>query len=49
MARTHYMDGAKISGAVYTANMEHWDFITDVMRLHIESNPLHMSEFAFVG
>ncbi|CDW75009.1 sphingosine-1-phosphate lyase 1 [Stylonychia lemnae] len=48
-ARAHYTEGAKISGAVYTSNMEHWDFITDVMRLHIESNPLHMSEFAFVG
>ena len=41
-AKEFYTKGASISGAVYTANAEHWDFISEVMRMNIESNPLHM-------
>ena len=38
-----------MSGAVYTAKDDHWDFISDVMRLNIESNPLHMVQFANIS
>lgn len=48
-AKTHYNNGGKISGGVYTNNQEHWDFISECMRLNIESNPLHIVEFSFVG
>ena len=48
-SKTFYTNGGKVSGAVYTANDDHWDFITEVMRLNIESNPLHFAEFSHVG
>jgi sphinganine-1-phosphate aldolase len=48
-ARGHFTKGAKISGAVYTTNTEHWDFISECMRLHIESNPLHNHEFSYIS
>jgi hypothetical protein len=48
LSKTLYTNGGKISGAVYIADEDHWDFISDVMRLHITSNPLH-SEFTFVN
>eukprot|EP00347_Sterkiella_histriomuscorum_P002328 403368575 len=48
-AKQYYTNGGKISGGVYTSNNEHWDFISDCMRLHIESNPLHIVEFSYVG
>jgi hypothetical protein len=41
-AKTYYTKGGNISGAVYTSKDEHWDFISEVMRVNIESNPLHM-------
>jgi hypothetical protein len=31
-AKKYYRDGGKMSGGVYTAKDEHWDFISDVMR-----------------
>lgn len=48
-AKLFYSNGGKMSGGVYTCNDEHWDFISECMRLHIESNPLHIVEFSFVG
>jgi len=48
-AKKYYRDGGKMSGGVYTAKDEHWDFISDVMRQNIESNPLHFTEFANIG
>lgn len=48
LSKTLYTNGGNISGAVYIADEDHWDFISDVMRLHITSNPLH-SEFTFVN
>ena len=48
-AKEFYTKGASISGAVYTANAEHWDFISEVMRMNIESNPLHMVQFANIN
>jgi glutamate/tyrosine decarboxylase-like PLP-dependent enzyme len=43
-----YKDGANLTGAVYTKDPEHWDFICDVMRATIVSNPLHIDEFRYV-
>jgi len=43
-----YRDGGNLTGAVYTKDPEHWDFICDVMRATIVSNPLHIDEFRFV-
>jgi hypothetical protein len=48
-AKKYYRDGGKMSGGVYTSKDEHWDFISDVMRKNIESNPLHFTEFANIG
>lgn len=38
-----------MSGGVYTTDPEHWNFVSDAMRENIESNPLHVVEFANVG
>ena len=43
-----YKDGGNLTGAVYTKDEEHWNFISDVMRASIVSNPLHMDEFLYV-
>jgi len=37
-----------VSGAVYTADESHWDFIAEVMKHCIVTNPLHMDEFMYV-
>jgi hypothetical protein len=45
-SRRWYIDGgARLSGAVYNADSAHWDLVSDVMRLFIVSNPLHIEEF----
>ena len=43
-----YKDGGNLTGAVYTKDDAHWDFICDVMRASIVSNPLHIDEFLYV-
>lgn len=48
-SKKYFRDGGKMSGGVYTAKDDHWDFISDVMRQNIESNPLHFTEFANIG
>lgn len=37
-----------MTGAVYTKDDDHWNFISDVMRASIVSNPLHIDEFLYV-
>jgi hypothetical protein len=49
IGRPYYTDGGKISGAVYSSDPKHWEFISEVMKLNIESNPLHVVEFQFIG
>jgi hypothetical protein len=46
-ARHSYIEN-KMSGCVYIADDEHWDFVHDVMRRFIVTNPLHMDEFAII-
>lgn len=48
-AKQYYTNGGRISGAVYMAQDSHWDFISQVMRLNIESNPLHMVQFSNIS
>jgi sphinganine-1-phosphate aldolase len=48
-AKQYYTNGGRISGAVYMAQDSHWDFIGQVMRLNIESNPLHMVQFSNIS
>ena len=48
-ASKFYKNGGKMSGGVYTTDPEHWNFVSNAMRENIESNPLHMVEFANVG
>lgn len=48
-ADKYFKDGGKMSGGVYISQTDHWDFISDVMRENIESNPLHIVEFANIG
>jgi len=43
-----YKDGGNLTGCVYTRDEKHWDFICDVMRASIVSNPLHIDEFIYV-
>lgn len=46
--RKYWTDGGHVSGAVYTADPAHWDFIADVMKHCIVTNPLHIDEFMYV-
>jgi sphinganine-1-phosphate aldolase len=43
-----YRDGGNLTGAVYTKDEKHWDFLCQVMRASIVSNPLHIDEFLYV-
>jgi sphinganine-1-phosphate aldolase len=47
-SRRFYTDGGNITGAVYNNDDNHWNFIADVMRETIVSNPLHIDEFLYV-
>jgi sphinganine-1-phosphate aldolase len=47
-SRKFYTDGGAISGAVYTSDEGHWNFIAEVMRHTIVSNPLHIDEFVHI-
>ena len=40
-----YSGESRISGAVYHADEEHWNFICEIMRMFIVVNPLHCDEF----
>jgi glutamate/tyrosine decarboxylase-like PLP-dependent enzyme len=46
--RKHWTDGNYSSGTVYTADDGHWDFIAEVMKHSIVTNPLHIDEFVYV-
>lgn len=46
--RKYYTDGGNVTGAVYTADTAHWNFLGDVMKQSILTNPLHIDEFLFV-
>lgn len=48
-AKTHYTDGGNMSGAVYTAEEDHWKFIGNVLAANITSNPLHFFEFPHIS
>lgn len=37
-----------MTGAVYIKDDKHWDFMCDIMRASIVSNPLHIDEFLYV-
>lgn len=43
-----YTDGGNCTGAVYIKDEAHWSFISEVMRISVVSNPLHLSEFAYI-
>jgi len=43
-----YSDGGNLTGTVYTKDDAHWDFVCDVIRTSIVSNPLHIDEFTYV-
>ena len=47
--KAYYNNGANMSGGVYINNEEHWDFIAEIMRLNITSNPLHVLEFSYIN
>jgi sphinganine-1-phosphate aldolase len=46
--RKHYTDGGNASGTVYTADEGHWNFLAEIMKHCILTNPLHLDEFAYV-
>ena len=43
-----YSDKGNISGAVYNNEEAHWNFLSEVMRHSLISNPLHIDEFLYV-
>ena len=47
--RAFYTEGSHMSGGVYISDENHWEIVAEAMRLNITSNPLHVTEFAFVG
>lgn len=47
-SKVFYDDGANIGGACYIKDNTHWDFIAEVMKVSIISNPIHIDEFIFV-
>lgn len=46
--RKHWTDGGHVTGAVYTSDETHWDFIGEIMKKCIVTNPLHIDEFMYV-
>lgn len=44
-----YKDGGNMSGTVYTNDSDHWDFLSEAMKLTAFVNPLHMLEFGFAN
>jgi len=48
VSETYYKDQGNVTGAVYIKDDSHWNFISDVMRTTIVSNPLHIDEFIYV-
>ncbi len=47
-SKKYYTNGGNTSGAVYTKDESHWEFLADVMKKSIISNPLHIEEFIYV-
>jgi sphinganine-1-phosphate aldolase len=43
--RKAWVDGGRLSGAVYHPEDQHWDQISAIMRMFITVNPLHCDEF----
>ena len=48
-SRKYYTNGGKMSASVFCAQDDHWDFISEVMRVTIEANPLWATEFASIA
>ena len=48
VSETYYKDQSNVTGAVYIKDESHWNFISDVMRTTIVSNPLHIDKFIYV-
>lgn len=46
--KQHYKDGGFTCGALFSKDYEHWEFISDVMKDCITSNPLHIDEYIYV-
>ena len=46
--KKHYADGGFTCGAIFTKDNTHWEFIADVMKDCITSNPLHIDEYIYV-
>ena len=47
-SKKYYTNGGYTSGSVYTKDEAHWEFLADVMKKCIISNPLHIQEFIYV-
>ena len=46
--KKHYAEGGFTCGALFTKDLAHWDFVADVMKDCITSNPLHIDEYIYV-
>jgi sphinganine-1-phosphate aldolase len=47
--RKNYTDGGHLSGGIFSADDDHWNFIAETMRLSIVANPLFIDEFIYVS
>jgi sphinganine-1-phosphate aldolase len=47
-SRRFYTDKGNISGAVYISDQKHWDFIAEIQKETILTNPLHIDEFLWL-
>ena len=41
-------DKGNLAGGVYRKGVDHWNFISECIRLSIVSNPLHSSDFGYI-
>jgi len=48
-SRKSYTDGGHLSGGIFSADDDHWNFIAETMRLSIVSNPLFIDEFIYIS
>jgi len=42
-------ESGNLAGGIYYKDAKHWDFVSEVIRLTVVSNPLHMKEFQYIA
>lgn len=42
-------NGANTGSAVFSFDKDHWNFVSEVMKLSITANPLHIDEYLYIS